>query len=259
MNQLKVAVAIFGFAAAFLITEQWAQLSPLATCFLLSSGLLGLCIGDLFLFKAFAELGPSRTLVLYSFQPIFLGIYGYLFLSQSLSIPQTIAILCMIGCVCTFLLERNRKTGKWHAMSFLAAFLGIFFDAIGVMLTRSAYELTPALGSFQSNLVRASGAVLGFLIINPKSYRKVWSDLKVMNRNQRHLVIGACFFGTFVSLSLYLHALKFAHVATLTSIAITGPVWVSLIEHLRDRELPNRYLVFAFLLFLTGFALLSLG
>ncbi len=254
MNQLKVSVAMIGFLIAFLMLESFTPLPLKGHVYLLASGFLGLCLGDFFLFRAFATLGPSRTLVLYSFQPFLLGIYGYFFLGQILTTAQSFAILCMICCVFTFVLERGKKSGKFDIHYFGYAFIGIFFDAIGVMLSRQTYEMDANLGSFQANATRAAGALLGFFIIKPKSFVVLTHHLVHMKSRDRNLAIGASILGTFVSLSLYLKALKTAHVATLTAISITLPIWVSLIEHVRKKEWPNRYLWTAFLLFLIGFA-----
>ena len=254
MNQLKVSVAMIGFLIAFLMVESFTPLPLKGHVYLLASGFLGLCLGDFFLFRAFTTLGPSRTLVLYSFQPFLLGIYGYFFLGQILTTAQSFAILCMILCVFTFVLERGKKSGKFDIHYFGYAFIGIFFDAIGVMLSRQTYEMDANLGSFQANATRAAGALLGFFIIKPKSFAVLTHHLVHMKSRDRNLAIGASILGTFVSLSLYLKALKTAHVATLTAISITLPIWVSLIEHVRKKEWPNRYLWTAFLLFLIGFA-----
>ncbi len=253
INQLKVSVAMIGFLIAFFLVESFTPLPLKGHVYLLASGFLGLCLGDFFLFRAFTTLGPARTLVLYSFQPFLLGIYGYFFLGQILTTAQAFAILCMILCVFTFVLERGRKSGKFDIHYFGYAFLGICFDAIGVMLSRQSYEMDIHLGSFQANATRAAGALLGFFIIKPKSFVTLTHHLVHMNPRERNLAIGASFIGTFVSLSLYLKALKTAHVATLVAISITLPIWASLIEHIRKKEWPNRYLWTAFLLFLIGF------
>lgn len=257
VNQLKVTVALGGFLAAFLATEQFTHLSLWGHGALLGSGLFGLFMGDYFLFRSFATLGPSRTLVLYSFQPFLMGLYGYFFLSQGLNALQLLAILCMILCVFSFIYERARETGKADLKSFGFAFTGICFDALGVMLSRQAYQESPDLGAFQANATRAVGALAGFLILSPAFLNGITKDLVGMNPRDRRQVLLACFFGTFLSLALYLSALKSAHVATLTAVSITSPVWVSLIEHLQARTWPSRYLWVAFGLFLSGFVLMQ--
>jgi drug/metabolite transporter (DMT)-like permease len=257
VNQLKVMVAIVLFGVATLFTSTVA-ISWQAVGYLMLSGFIGLCIGDLFLFRAYTTLGAGRSLVLFSFQPLLLGVYGWLFLSQGFTLYQGLAVACMMSCLFVFLLERNKLTGRWDLMSFFWAFSGIVLDALGVMLTRESYEMTSGLDSMQVNLIRCSGAMLGFLTIRPKTAYKVLADLFLMPKKESSLILLACFSGTFLSLSLYLTALKYAHVASLTAVAITGPVWVSLLECLWERKLPNRYLSSAFMLFLLGFTLMSL-
>jgi drug/metabolite transporter (DMT)-like permease len=256
INQVKVLVAIFAFAAATVISDRIVPVGSTATVMLLLSGFSGLCIGDIFLFRAFATLGPGRSLVLYSFQPLMLGIYGYFFLQQIFTLNQTLAVICMLICLFIFMLERNRMTGSWDYKSFVWAFLGITLDAIGVMLTRSAYELEPNLETFQVNVIRCAGALIGFLLINPKSYIGVFKDMWGLRKREQSLIISSAIGGCFLSLTLYLAALKYAHVGTLTSIAITGPVWVSLLECIYYKRWPNRFQIGAFIAFATGFYLM---
>ena len=258
INQLKVSIALIGFLISFFLLEHFTALPVGGHLYLLGSGFVGLFLGDFFLFRSLARLGPTRTLVLYSFQPLLLGIYGYFFLSQGLSLYQLMAIACMILCILTFIFERNKATGSFDLKSFSYALLGVFFDALGVMLSRQAYEMNSSLGSFQVNATRALGALLGFLVLSPGFIFVLRKDLNALSLKDRNLAIGSCILGTFVSLSLYLSALKTAHVATLTAISITSPIWVSLIEHIKIKEWPNRYLWTAFGLFLVGFTLMQI-
>jgi drug/metabolite transporter (DMT)-like permease len=257
MNQVKVTVALLGFIIGFALFESTTHFTLNSFSLFASSGILGLFLGDWFLFKAFANLGATRTLVLYSFQPFLIGIYGFVFLNQTLSTIQVAAIACMIACVFTFLLERNRNTGSWDLKNFSYAFIGIFFDALGVVLSRQAYEYAPETGSFEANGIRALGAVIAFILFKPNSTIRIVQDIRKMKPNLRMELLGASLLGTFISLTLYLKALKTAHVASLTAISITGPIWVSIIEHVRGRKLPNRYLWIAFTFFLFGFFLMS--
>lgn len=256
INQVKVLVAIIAFAIAMIASNQLMPLKALPTSMLLLSGLVGLCVGDIFLYRAFVTLGTGRSLVLYSFQPLMLGIYGYLFLGQIFSFHQSFAVLCMICCVFIFMLERNRSLGSWDFKSFIWAFAGITLDAVGVMLTRSAYEMEPGFETFQVNTIRCAGAIIGFILLSPKSYFVAIKDMMNLRKREQTLIIGSAICGCFLSLTLYLAALKYAHVGTLTSIAITGPVWVSLLECLYYKRWPNKYLLGAFGFFLAGFYLM---
>ncbi len=259
INQIKVSCAFVAFLIAMVTADQLVMVSPLEVGYLILSGFAGLCLGDIFLFRAFTTLGPARSLVLYSFQPLMLGLYGYFFLGQFFTVNQTLAVICMMICIFIFMLERNKTTGSWDLRSFVWAFLGITLDAIGVMLTRQGYELNPGLETFQVNVIRCMGALAGFLLISPKSYYFVARDVLALRKREISLLVGAAICGCFLSLTLYLAALKYAHVGTLTAIAITGPVWVSLLECVYHRRLPNIYLTGAFLFFMTGFYLMVIA
>lgn len=259
INQVKVFTAFLAFLVAMMFSDQLVSVSPTVVTLLILSGFAGLCVGDIFLFKAFTTLGPARSLVLYSFQPLMLGLYGYFFLGQFFSLNQTLAVICMIVCIFIFMLERNKTTGSWDPKSFVWAFLGITLDAIGVMMTREAYELNSGLETFQVNVIRCIGALAGFFLISPKSYLTVATDVWNLRKREISLLVGSAICGCFISLTLYLAALKYAHVGTLTAIAITGPVWVSMLECLYHKRLPNFYLVGAFLFFLTGFYLMVIA
>jgi hypothetical protein len=256
INQVKVFTAFLAFVAAMLLSQRMVPVNGYTLTILLFSGATGLCMGDIFLYRAFTTLGAGRSLVLYSFQPLMLGIYGYFFLAQTFSVNQTLAVVCMVICIFIFMLERNQMTGSWDIRSFLWAFLGITLDAIGMMFTRTAYEADPSLETFQVNVIRCSGALIGFFLISPKSYLAVAKDVIGLKKRDQSLLFGSAITGCFLSLTMYLAALKYAHVGTLTSITITGPVWVSLLECVYYKRWPNFYLLAAFSFFLTGFYLM---
>lgn len=253
INQAKVVIALACFVLAAGLSGVWIKIDIYSLLYLLISGLIGLCWGDLLLFRAFTHLGPARTLVMFSFGPLILGIYGFLFLGQHFSFNQTLAVICMISCILVFMLEKKGQSGSWELKSFLLAFTGILLDATGVMLTRQAFEYQEGLHSFQVNSIRCLGAIAGFIIIKPTGYRELYQSVKTLLPKDKLLLIACCVTGTFISLSLYLSAVKYAHMGTLTAISITGPVWVSLIDCIYHKRLPNPYLLTAFSFFLIGF------
>ena len=259
MGTVKVTFAMLAFIIAMLLSGQTNSVPLPALALLFFSGLGGLCGGDIFLFKAFTTLGAGRTLVMFSFEPLMLGLYGYFFLGQIFTVNQILAVMCMVVCIYIFMLERNRETGSWDFKSFMWAFTGITLDAVGVMMTRSAFEISPGLETFQVNVIRCAGALVGFLIISPKIFLQFPKDIWNFNLRDKFIIIGVSVGGCFISLALYLAALKYAHVGTLTAISITGPVWVAILDSLYYKRWPNRYLVGAFVFFLMGFYLMVIA
>ena len=156
-----------------------------------------------------------------------------------------------------FLIERNKLTGHWDYKSFLVAFAGVFFDAIGLALTREAYEASPELSSMSVNTIRCLGGLAGLILLSPKRYLSMTKDVMNLPVKSRSIILLASFIGTFLALYLYLDALKMAHVALLSSITITSPLWVSFLECLWEKKLPNKFQLVATSFFIIGFYFLN--
>ena len=75
-NALKAFVAFCCFCLVLILTPVSfdSDLPLKAISFLSLSGLLGLCVGDIFLLKAMTSLGSGRVLLLFGFQPLLIGI-----------------------------------------------------------------------------------------------------------------------------------------------------------------------------------------
>ena len=76
---------------------------------------------------------------------------------------------------------------------------------------------------------------------------------QVYTWKDRSLVTFASFFGTFLSLSAWLTALKIGHIGSLAAVGSFNPVAASLWEWVLLRKRPTPYLIAALALFLAGF------
>ena len=114
VNCFKAIIA----AVLFLVTIYTVGgFSPIKYQYLLLfcfSGFLGLGLGDIFLIKSFSLMGPGRTMVLFSFQPLIIGILSYFLFSQTIDTKKFFAILFFIICVFIFSLETYKTKGHWH-------------------------------------------------------------------------------------------------------------------------------------------------
>jgi drug/metabolite transporter (DMT)-like permease len=256
MNFAKTLGAFFLFFVFILTFGEFHTISNKSIGLFFLSGLLGLGAGDWFLLKAYSLMGAGRTLMLFAFQPIFIGTMAYLYLGQETDLKNIWAILFFIFCLFTFSLESFKKKGHWEIKGIILALLAIFFDGIGVLITRYVFDQNPSISSFEGNFYRCIGAVLFFstwTLVRPIGLRKNFSsqDLK-----SKFLLIAAVFLGTFLSLALYLEAIKMAHLASLSGIAITGTIFANLFECLIERKWPSKYLIVAFGFFLIGMKIL---
>ncbi len=274
MNTTKAAIAFallcLTLPVIWIFTGTFTAPSLLSAVFLLLSGAVGLGIGDLFLLDAFIRIGVSRTLMLYGFQPLILGVGAALFFDQTFDSHRLIAIAFLIGCLVIFSLERYRETRTWEIRGLVMAIIGVSLDTGGVLLTRYAFEDSPATRPLEGHLIRCVGALLAYAVLAAAIHllrraKKLDTKQPVIglianfqnfDSRSRALLLLGCFGGTYLSLCLYLTAIQIGHLASISAIAITGPMFAALLEALINKRKPSWYLVSAFVLFLGGFAVL---
>lgn len=256
VNYFKALVAAIFSALTVQFFIGWEAVTPYAIVLFLLSGFLGLNIGDYFMLSAFQRIGPGRTLLLYGFEPVFVGTASYFLFGQSVSPYKFIAIIFLIGCLVTFSYEKFKESGRWELKGFLMVLTFIALDSIGLIMTRIGFDGNPNVDPIQGHFIRCMGAVFGFWIMGffmPLNFIKVFKGMKL---SARALIIIGAFFGTFLSLSLYFTAVKTGHLASVTSISITAPFFATLAECIYHKKLPSKYLIFALVQFVIGFYIL---
>jgi drug/metabolite transporter (DMT)-like permease len=256
MNCFKATLALIAFAITVPLVTQWHWPEPRSIAGFLISGLIGLNIGDLFLLSAFTRLGAARTLILFGFQPLMVGVAASFLFDQPLNPERLIALVFLIGCLFTFSLERYRQDKRWEFRGLLFALIAVSFDSAGILLTRASFAASPLVSPFEANLWRCGGAVLGFIAISffrPINFKEGFLQWPAKTRLT---LVAASLGGTFVSLSLYLFAIKIGHLASITAISITGPIFATALECIYHKRAPSKYLLVAFAFFLAGFYVL---
>ncbi|OUR96858.1 EamA family transporter [Halobacteriovorax marinus] len=258
MNCFKALIGLMGFGLFVSLFSTWHSIDLKFFLLFFTSGFIGLGVGDIFLLKAFSKMGPGRTLMLFGFQPLIIGILSYFIFGQVIDSMKFWAILFFILCLGTFSLESFKKKGHWDISSISIAFIGMSLDAIGVIITRYSFDHNPTLSAMEGNFHRCIGALSVFILLSifkPFDFIAKWKTQKSFDKKM--LIFGSLL-GTFLSLALYLKAMQTAHLATLSGIAITGTIFSSLFESIIEKKWPSRYLLMAFVFFLCGMKFLIL-
>lgn len=260
MSLVKASVACAAFFLSTLIIYALGWESPEVlwqkeSLFFFLSGVIGLGIGDVFLIQAFATLGSARTLIIFSFEPVILGIMAYFFFDQTVTLKQFAAIFILIACVWIISIERARVLGHWDFKGVLWAMLGVCFDNVGVIMTRYAFDSTGA-HVMSANLIRTFGAILVLLLYFTWKKKAVYRPLFALPRKDLSLVLFVSFAGTFISLFMWLSAVKVGHLATLTALAGLGPIAGSLWEWKLLGKKPSPMLIYCLILTLPGLYLI---
>lgn len=258
MNAFKALLAWTCFGGVLWVSGVWAPLEPMHFLALASSGILGLAIGDIFLLTAYARMGAARTLILFGFQPLFIAVEAHFFFGQEITWACGLAVLLFICCLFTFSLEKFKQDGHWELYGLGAALIGVLFDNAGLMLSRWAFDQRPDMNAFQANLVRCSGALVFFFLFGAVRKIHLLDGWRRLGSRGRGLAVAASFLGTFMSLFLYLTAVKIGHLASISALGAVGPILSSGMESLYLRKPPTPYLLLALLFFIAGFLILTL-
>jgi drug/metabolite transporter (DMT)-like permease len=260
MNYFKAAVAFVCFLFVCLVFQINLQISRESFFYLVVSGWAGLMIGDIFLLRAFTHLGSGRVLMIFGFQPLILGVASYYLFNEGFSLYRLVAILFLMTCLFCFSLESAKEKGHWDLQGILLALLGVGLDACGLLLTKKAFDLTPGISVFLANAIRSGATVFGFLIVSliPCFQIKLAKPFLSLQKKDKVLVVMASFLGTFLSLACYLHAIQIGHLATISAIAGTSPLFATLFEIYKGRKKMTRYLALAMSSFVLGVATLIL-
>lgn len=255
-NSYKTGIALIACTIALFAFNGWDFPPQKQAIAFLVSGVLGLGIGDIFLLKAFSMIGPGRTLMIFGFHPLFVSFIGYFVFNQPLGGTRLLPIALFLGCLFFSSLEKMKEEGRWNFKGFLFGFIGVMLDASGTLFTRLGFEgeeLHPLL----SHWLRCLSALTVFLILNAVTKTPIIAPFKEFSKKDKMTFLFACFLGTFLSLWFHLTALRTGHLATISAISITGPIFITIIESFRARKLPTKYSIVALILFSVGFLILT--
>lgn len=212
-TRLLFAVVLLSASHALLAGNLLPLSAPArAWVYLGLSGLVGLSLGDTFLFKALLELGPRRAMLVMASWPIFSTLFAFLLLGERLRFREGAGILLTVAGIAWVVLERRGpspgegggKTGPGVAL----ALGGAICQALGVVLAKEglAGGLPPLSGTLIRMVVAAAGlwTVTPFLAA-PVSPWAVFRDRRALLAT----VLGATtgpFLGVWLSLVAVAHA-----------------------------------------------------
>ena len=198
---------------------------------ILASALIGVVIGDFFLFVTMRRLGPRRTGILFAANAPLAAMLGWLFLSEPLSILKILAVLIGFCGICLAIIYGKRRDllHVWETVTqplwigVGAGLIAALGQAVGVLLLRPVMEAGG--DPMMATLIRVSAAACFFWLTwtftQPKTNLSVYKDFKLC-----FLIIANSFFGLSFGVYLLLTALETGHVADVTILSSFGPVMI---------------------------------
>ena len=197
-----------------------------------ASGFIGFFLADLFIFKAFVDLGPRETLVVMTLSPIFSTILSWIFLSETLAVWQLLGILITIGGGAWVILEERsnpEKRSRRQAAGVLFAFLGAFTQAAGMVLAKGG--VVSGVHPISANAVRISAGLAGLILFALLRGTFIGDFRKMKDTKALAYTSAGALVGPVLGIILTLYAFQWAPVGIVTALMQTSPIMLLPVEH----------------------------
>jgi drug/metabolite transporter (DMT)-like permease len=196
--------------------------------FLTISGVIGLVMGDTFLFMSFKEVGPRLTMLIYSINPAIAAILAYFFLGESMEFLGIIGVLVALTGILLVVLEKPATNSKFRITrkGLIYGLIGALGQAVGLIFAKTAYSYGD-IHSLTATFVRITSAAIVMLPIGIMLGRyKNPFKLYFNDRKTFKLVTIGSIMGPYLGISLSFVALTNTKIGIAATLLSTVPVIV---------------------------------
>lgn len=186
------------------------------------SGIVGLFVGDLFLFKSYLLIGSRTATLIMSSVPVITSVIGWFLLDEKLLPKQMAAILLSITGIVIAIADRRLKINV-SKKGLLFAFGGAAGQAIGLILSKKGIGDYDPISATQ---IRILFGMLCFVIMITLVGR--WGKVKeaFSNKSGMGAVSIGSFFGPFLGITLSLFAIQRTQTGIASTFMSLVPVFI---------------------------------
>jgi drug/metabolite transporter (DMT)-like permease len=259
LNLFKTALAFVFMAPTMLVLRLplFPDVPAASVGLLLLSGALGIAVSDTLFFHCLNRLGASLTAIVDCFYSPFVISLSFVLLGERLSAWQLVGAALVISAVLTISREKRAEKldGKNLAVGILYGVLAMFFVALGIVMVK------PVLGTVSvvwATLVRLAGGTIALLLIVPflRGRRAIFAPLA--DRANWKALIPASFFGSYLSLILWMGGMKYAKVSVAAVLNQLNTIFIVILAALFLKERLTGWKVAAVVLAFVGAYLASM-
>jgi drug/metabolite transporter (DMT)-like permease len=257
-------------AAAFLVFSQWVVFgiplpldAGLDRWFWLGlSGVIGLAIGDAFLFQAYVWIGAQQTMLMMTAAPVISAALAWLAFGERLSLLQIVGIAMTIAGIVWVVAKRDRSPlGAKPQDERLGLLFGLgaaTCQALGLVLAKQGLgsDLPPLSGNV-IRMVTASAALWLVTLLQGQAGATVRRI--VQNKAALAPIAGGSFFGPFIGVWLSLFAIQRAHIGVASTLMALPPVFLIPVARIVFAERIGWQAITGTLLALAGVGVLFLA
>ena len=232
VNRARLPLAVVFLAAThFLVQGEWLpQQAGLARWFWLGlSGIIGLVLGDGFLFQALVLIGPRRSMLLMSLVPVLSLLVAWLFLGETLSAPEMLAIGLTVGGIAWVVSERGASKDRpgeprLYWLGVLAGLGGAVGQALGLVASKKgmAGDFSP-LSATLMRMIVAALVIWSYTWLRGRAGQTVRA---LGDRRAGLAILGGAIAGPFLGVWLSLVAVQLTQVGIAATLMSLSPVLI---------------------------------
>lgn len=190
------------------------------------SGLIGVVIGDMLLFRAFIEIGSRISMLIYSLVPPITAVLSFFILKENMRFSQILGMLVTLAGICLVILKKegNQKVKLNHPIrGILLALGGATGQSLGLILSKFALN---NYNVFAATQIRLISGIIGFSLII--TFSKRWQRFFISYKDKIGMAftLNGSFWGPFLGISLSLLAIKYIETGVASTIMSIIPVFI---------------------------------
>jgi drug/metabolite transporter (DMT)-like permease len=263
VNRSRLFFAVFFLSMTHLLLE--GSLFPFGTDpyrwgWLVLSAVIGLVLGDSFLFQAYVLVGPRLSMLMMSTTPIMSVFMAWIFLGETVGFIELLGIMLTVLGIAWVVTERKRVRpevqNKKYLLGLTFALLGAFGQAANLIAAKFALEDNfPAISATVIRIL-VSALILWLVAALQGQFRHTiqqWS-----NRNAFKAIIGGTIVGPFLGIWLSLVAIQLAPVGLAATLMALPPIILIPIDRILYGERVSNRGIVGTVIAITGVALIFL-
>lgn len=224
------------------------------------SSVLGLVLGDAFLFAALALIGPRITMLMMSTVPIMSALFGWILFGETFTSVELLAVLLAVGGIAWVVTEPQSDPSLANPAGYRKGLFFAFLGALGQVanLVTSRYALVDNFPALSATVIRILiGLVILWAIAAARGEIRDTFD-KLRDRRALWAIVGGSVAGPFLGIWLSLVAVQNARLGIASTLMALPPVLLIPVEYLVFRRVVSRRGIVGTIVAMTGVALLFL-
>lgn len=259
INRLFLA-ALFLFLT-IIISGASLSLTTAQIMYLSISGIIGLVIGDSFLFRAYQFIGPRHGMLLMSLAPAMTAIMAYFVLGEVVSLLGIFGMFITIGGIALVVSEKNEIPTSKYKIDKTGIFLGVMAalgQAAGLIFAKFAFNIGEING-FVATFIRIFSSIVVFfpLVLLSGKYKNPVTLYKSDTKALKMTILGSIL-GPYLGITCSLIAVAYTKVGIAATLMSTVPIiMLPVAVFIQKEKLTWRGIIGAFLA-VAGVAILFL-